>query len=272
MVFRWDGGFIMVPWDRFEDGVTWYTKHMGWTCLDQVVTPVGKKAFLKMPRLGVVTLKSFEAEFEHFKSDSSFEGHTRVGFEVVSLKETLAYFKREGIKVSGMTELPTGQLSFDIFGFDNARMTAVHNPSLEGQFPDARITGFSDVNVRIGVRDVMKAAAWYEENLGLKFVKQYGSDYAHLQVEDAYDWIQLSEVFYDNVWLEQMEDALFEKANPSVRNYFDIRPEVFFETYNQLKAKGLEPSEIAGNPNTGWAGFHFFDLDGNRINVWSYPA
>ncbi len=262
----------MVSWDRFEDGVNWYSKHMRWKCLDQVVTPVGKKAFFKMPRLGVVTLKSFEADFEHFQSESSFEGHTRVGFEVVNLKETLAYFEREGIKISEVTELPTGQLSFDIYGFENARITAVHNPDLEGQFPEARITGFSDVNVRIGVRDVNQSAAWYQENLGLKLVKQYDQDYAHLQVEDAYDWIQLSEVFYDNIWLERLEDASFEKGNPSVRNYFDIRPELFYETYNQLKSKGLEPSEIAGNPTAGWAGFHFFDLDGNRINVWSYAV
>ncbi|MEZ7173199.1 VOC family protein [Sporosarcina sp. OR05] len=271
MTFRWDGGFIMVSWDKFEEGIEWYTKHMGWTCLDSVVTPVGKKAFLKMPRLGVVTLKSFEGEFEHLKSEGDFEGHTRVGFEVTNLEDALSYFEKEGIKISNMVTLPTGQVSFDIHSFDNARITAVHNRSLEGQFPEARVTGFGDVNVRIGVKDINKAVAWYRENLGVKVVEQ-NDNYAHLQVEDAYDWMQLSQVFYDNIWLEKIEGITFEKANPSVRNYFDVRPVLFHETYNQLKDNGLNPSEVAGNPHNGWAGFHFFDLDGNRINVWSYPA
>jgi catechol 2,3-dioxygenase-like lactoylglutathione lyase family enzyme len=272
MNFRWDGGFIMVSWDKFEEGVEWYTKHMGWTCLDQVITPVGKKAFLKMPRVGVVTLKSFESDLEHFMDDTNFEGHTRMGFEVTNLEETLEYFAREGIQVSELTTLPTGQVSFDIIAFENARLTAVYNQTIEGEFPSARITGFSDVNVRIGVSDLDKAIAWYQEYLGVKLVKQYNGDFAHLQIEDAYDWIQLSEVFYDNIWLEKLEHVAFTKSNPTVRNYFDIRPEVFEETYNHLKQKGVELSEVAGDPQNGWAGFHFFDLDGNRINVWSYPA
>lgn len=271
MVFRWDGGFIMISWGKFEEGIEWYTKHFGWTCLDSVITPVGKKAFLKMPRLGVVTLKSFEGDFEHFSSAGKFEGHTRVGFEVANLDATLSYFEREGIEVSNMITLPTGQVSFDIHALENARITAIHNKSLEGQFLEARVTGFSDVNVRIGVNNINKAVTWYQENLGLKLVEQH-DNYAHLQVEDAYDWMQLSQVFYDNILLEKLDEITYEKANPSVRNYFDVRPELFYETYNQLKEKGLEPSEIAGKPGNGWAGFHFFDLDGNRINVWSYPA
>lgn len=104
MKYRWDGGFIKVSWDKFEEGVEWYTKHMGWTCLYQVITPVGKEAFLKMPRLGVITLKSFESDMEHFKADNSFEGNMRMGYEITNLGETLNYFDREGIKV---TELST---------------------------------------------------------------------------------------------------------------------------------------------------------------------
>ncbi len=190
---------------------------------------------------------------------------------MTNLEDTLSYFEREGIKVSNRVTLPTGQISFDIHAFDNARLTEVHNKALEGQFPEARVTGFGDVNVRIGVSDIHNAVAWYEKNLGVKVVEQ-NDNYAHLQVEDAYDWMQLSQVYYDNIWLEQIEGITFENANPSVRNYFDVRPDVFHETYNQLKENGLNPSEVAGNPHNGWAGFQFFDLDGNRINVWSYPA
>lgn len=270
MTFRWDGGFIMVSWDNFEEGVSWYTSHMGWKCLDQVITPVGKKAFLKMPRSGVVTLKSFESNLEHFQASSGYEGHVRLCFETVDLEETLAYFQKAGIRVSDLITLPSGEVSFDIFAFENARLTAVHNPKQDGKFPGVRIPAFSEVNMRIGVTDIQKAADWYQDNLGLKLV-QLNRDYAHMQVEDAYDWMQLNQIFYDNILLEEVQTEGYEKGSPSIRNYFDLRPEVFFETYEKLKQKGLDPSEIAGDPRKGWAGFHFYDLDGNQINIWSYP-
>jgi catechol 2,3-dioxygenase-like lactoylglutathione lyase family enzyme len=272
MTFRWDGGFIMVSWDGFDEGVEWYTKHMGWSCLDKVITPVGKKAFFKMPRLGVVTLKSFEGEFEHFQKGSGFEGHARLCFEMLDMEAALSYFKKEGIEVTPITELPGGRKSFDISAFENVRITAVYNPDEEVEFPDARITGFGPVNARFAVKNLDEAIGWYEEHLGLKLVNRWGSHFAHMQVEDAYDWMQHKQVFYDSVWLETDAEAVYEKGDPSARNYFDVRPEEFYETYKLLQEKGLNPSEIAGNPAAGWAGFHFFDPDGNRINVWSYPA
>src|SRR5690606_7041085 len=122
-------------------------------------------------------------------------------------------------EVSNIITLPTGQVSFDIHAFDHARITAIHNKSLDGQFLEETVTGFSDVNVRIGVSNIRKAVAWYQENLGVKLVEQH-DNYAHLQVEDAYDWMQLSQVYYDNILLEKLDGITFEKANPSVRNYF----------------------------------------------------
>ncbi|MCA1035092.1 VOC family protein [Bacillus infantis] len=271
MTFRWDGGFIMVSWDGFEEGVEWYTKHFGWSCLDKIISPVGKKAFLKMPRLGVVTLKSFEGNFEHFQKDSGTEGHVRLCFEILDIDRSLSYFKNEGIEVTPIAELPGGQKSFDIIAYENARITAVYNSDEADQFPDARITGFGPVNARIGVRNLDEAISWYEEHLGLRLAKRFGSEFAHMQVEDAYDWIQHKQIFHDSVWLETAAGTAFEKGSPSARNYFDLRPDEFYQTYELLSEKGLSPSEIAGNPTAGWGGFHFYDPDGNMINVWSYP-
>jgi len=118
------------------------------------------------------------------------------------------------------------------------------------------------------------SAEWYEKNLGFKVVEVKAAEgFAHLQTEDAYDRNALGQQFWDNIWLLQSTDSRVEKPNDTkARTYYDIRPEVFFEEYNKLIHKGIKPSEIAGDPINGWGGFHIYDPDNNRINVWSYKA
>ncbi|MCH1625809.1 VOC family protein [Ferdinandcohnia quinoae] len=269
MMFRWDGGFIMVSWDGFDEGVEWYTHHFGWTCLDKVITPVGKKAFLQMPKAGVVTLKSFEGDYEHFLNDHGEEGNVRLCFEIGDLERMIDYARLNKIPFSTPITLPNGMKSIDIIGFENARFTVFENPSLKDTYPEAKILGFGEVNTRIGVTNLDHAVEWYTKNLG--FIKKevnHEMGFAHLQTEDAYDRHVLKETFYDNIYLEKIETAV--KGNPSVRTYFDIRPDEFFDAYNMLIKNGVTPSQIAGDPMKGWGGFHIFDPDGNRINIWSY--
>ncbi|QTD43140.1 VOC family protein [Sporosarcina sp. Te-1] len=271
MAFRWDGGFIMVAWDKFDEGVEWYTTHLGWTCLDKIVTPVGKKAFLKMPRLGVVTLKSFESDLDHFQVREKHEGETRLCFETVDLEDTLAYFTNEEIQITELEVLPTGHRRFDIETFDGTRLTVVHNPKQDGQFENVRVTGFSDiVCMTIGVSDMDQSIGWYDKHLGF-LLGDRKEQHAFLNVEDAYDWNELKMVEYDTILFEQIELESVKNGYPSIRNYFDVRPELFYNAYQRLEEEGIQVSEIAGNAKTGWAGFHFHDPDGNQINVWSYP-
>ncbi|WP_442599794.1 VOC family protein [Neobacillus sp. D3-1R] len=269
MMFRWDGGFIMVSWDGFDDAVNWYTTHMGWECLDKIVTPVGKKAFLKMPKAGVVTLKSFEGDYEHFHRTDGEEGHLRLCFEIGDLDDTIAYFKENNITYSEPTVLLNGMKSFDFFGYENARFTVFENSTSKGQYPNSRVLGFGEVNTRIGVTDLKKAVDWYTNHLGFMVVSvDENKGVAHLQTEDAYFKHALKETVMDNIFLEKIAEPV--KGNPSVRTYFDIRPDEFLDAYNQLIKNGFIPSQIAGNPMKGWGGFHFYDPDGNQINVWSY--
>jgi hypothetical protein len=32
-MFRFDGGFLMVPMEKFDEGVDWFVTHLGWECL-----------------------------------------------------------------------------------------------------------------------------------------------------------------------------------------------------------------------------------------------
>ncbi len=93
-----------------------------------------------------------------------------------------------------------------------------------------------------------------------------------IQTEDAYDRNVLDERHLDNIWLIQSSKRSELPNDNKARTYYDIRPGIFFQKYNRLIKSGIKPSEIAGDPINGWGGFHFYDPDQNRINVWSYKA
>ncbi|MDP5275850.1 VOC family protein [Chengkuizengella axinellae] len=272
-VFECDGGFIMVSWDKFDEGIEWYSKHMGWKCADVILSPLGKKAFFPLPDGGQVTLKSFESKFDHFKQEDGFEGHIRLGFRLADLEANYAYFQKHDIEVSEITELPNGIRTFDFYGFENTRITATEDSRKDGLYPDSRLIGFG--YTRIGVTNLDNAIPWYEDIIGMKKKVDQELPYGYSRMDvklSKYGAEAVKKEYIDDVWLEPIpQGSKVEKSNPSVRTYFYVKPELFRSTHQLLAEKGIETSKTAGEPEKGFAGFHFFDPDGNRLNVWSYP-
>ncbi|WP_010097159.1 VOC family protein [Ornithinibacillus scapharcae] len=273
-MYRWDGGFIMVDPEKFEIGVQWYQDILGWDCVDRITTWVGRKAFMKLPRSGMVTIKSFEGEYEHFEP-SEVEGNVKLVFVTYDLHKTQKYLEGVDVQLTETKQLPNGQRFCEIIAFDKTKLTIVEEPN-EGDdnvYPASGIIGFGKVNTIIHVKDPAISAKWYENYLGFEIVEiSEDNGYAHLQTEDAYDRNVLGERFLDNIWLLSSSQSVNIPNDNKARTYYDIRPETFFEEYNKLIKSGIKPSEIAGDPINGWGGFHFYDPDHNRINVWSYKS
>lgn len=273
-MYRWDGGFIMVEPEKFDDAITWYETILGWKCLDKVTSWVGKKGFMKMPRSGVVTIKSFEGVYDHFQSPET-KGNVKLGFATYDLDETLSYLAENDVEFTEIQVLPNGQRYCEIYGFNQTNLTIVEEARGEDRtvYPPSGIVGFGTVNTIIHVRDPRLSAQWYEKHLGFEVVEVDAENgYAHMRTEDAYDRNVLNQCFWDNIWLLQTTKIVKKPNDNQARTYYDIRPDVFFDEYNKLIRNGIKPSEIAGDPINGWGGFHIYDLDNNRINVWSYIA
>lgn len=262
----------MVHPDQFEDAIQWYQDILGWECVDQITSSVGRKGFMKLPRAGMVTIKSFEGDHDHFQSPVT-EGNVRLGFATYHLDKTLSYLKDRKIEVSSIKLLPGGQRYCDIVAFDNTRLTLVEENKGEDEreYPPSGVLGFGTVNVIIHVKDPEFSASWYKEHLGFVIEEiDEGRGFAHLKTEDAYDRNVLNECFWDHIWLLKSKDTVKKPNDNRARTYYDIRPEFVFDEYHRLIKNGLEPSKMAGDPINGWGGFHFYDPDNNRINVWSY--
>jgi len=260
--FEFDGGFIMVPSERFDEGVEWYRKHMGWELIDTALSPVGRKAFFRLPGGGQANLKSFEMEHEHFTPQNYEEGHTRFCFRTANLEKALGYFREQGIACSEPFQMPDGTFGADITVFCNVRLTLSEDRQLEGEYPDARVIRYASKPLWLGVRDLNAAVEWYEAVLGLK---RSAADYS----DQGFALLGESEGDWEYVWLEQLPaSAPYAKANPGARLYFVIWDrEQFLETERRLREQGIETSEPVGER---WTGFHFYDPDGNRLNVWNY--
>ncbi len=130
--FKFDGGFIMVPGDRIEEAVEWYHKHMGWKLKGTADTPVGRKAFFRMPIQGQANLKAFESEIDHFTLTGYEEGNNRFCFRVANLAETLYYFREQGTECTAPILMPDGTFSADIVAFGGVRLTLSEDRKLQG--------------------------------------------------------------------------------------------------------------------------------------------
>lgn len=257
--FKFDGGFIMVPWEQFDEAIEWYRDKMGWQLKGTGNGPVGRKAFFKMPGSGQANLKSFESELDHFTSKDYNEGNCRFCFRTANLDRTLEYFDNQGIKCTAPLKMPDGTRSADILAFGNVRLTLSEDRKLEGKFPESRVIQYAAKPLWLGVSDLEASINWYERICGWERSKKNYQNRGFGLMRETWDF----------VWLEELNmERSLKKANPGARLYFRIKKqEDLYKTHEWLKGQEIETSEIVGER---WKGFHFYDPDGNRLNVWSY--
>lgn len=266
-VFGFDGGFIMASWDRFEEAADWYGTHFGWEPRGNEQTAVGKMAFFGLPLYGQMNVKSFQTEWEHYRNDGSYEGSCRLCFCVADLEAALRYFGENSIQVSEPQKLPDGREYIEIEAFEGAKITAVHKPLKPNPYPASRLIGFGDISMIIHVSNLAASVNWYETILGFEKVADGPDSQSAVlrMVMSEYGKDVVSEEFPHHVWMiEDPSVAGAPRGNPKARAYFQVFPHELEQSRSWLVAHDVPVSELALND------YHFYDPDGNRLNVWSY--
>ncbi|MBD3918396.1 VOC family protein [Paenibacillus sp. PR3] len=248
-VNRYDGGWIKVGSNR-KEAIEWYCITLGLKVSWDL--PEEKMTHLNFPTEGGITLKGLN------DGESVLpEANVRFCFETLRLQDAYDAVKRSGTRVSEIYEGPGYVQSFDFYDLDNTRLTAVDTRQvIRDRFPDAL---FASDSIRIGVSDLQKSIQWYADYLGFEAIQQ-DATYALLKNEEG-----------SVITLEKLPaDAFNGIQDPAVRPFFVIESSnQFLAAHELLRNEGIEVSSIEGNVNT-LAIYHLYDLDGNRINIWTF--
>jgi catechol-2,3-dioxygenase len=170
--------------------------------------------------------------------------------------------KESNIRVTDIYRGPGGLRYFDFWATAECiRLTAQEDPAGSSSV-------FEPSWTRIGVSNLKSATAWYHQNVGMLTVEvneKEGYAIMSLGVNHKPDNVSL--------WvLEQLPiDIRPEKIDASVRPYGFVESRHDFFTYHQnLRSRGIDVSEIGGFMEKGLVAFHFYDPDGNRLNIMSF--
>ncbi|WP_273853071.1 VOC family protein [Guptibacillus spartinae] len=116
-------------------------------------------------------------------------------------------------------------------------------------------------SVFIPVTDLDKATVWYEENLGVTKIDEWGEGTG----KGAGFYFPNGPTQLGLVQVETSQPTEFQVQNEQKNSYFNFLVEDIYAFYHDLKCEGVKTSEI--EKFGGMTCFDFYDPDGNPFSV-----
>lgn len=239
---HFDGQFIHVLWDNYQNAIAWFEEYFGWSVLrreDWKVDPACSVGAMAQMEHGtwLVTYLTETRLAHHFSERGTVESHVRTCFRVRDLAARHERLLADGVRMSPIYDGPKARY-FDVWATpEGIRLTLQEDETLEDD-------GVHPSWVRIGVRDVTEAIRWYESVTGMRLVERENNDrfaIMALKLNHAAD--------QDSLWvLEQLPDgANTDRRSGQVQPVCWIRSRnEFFAYHKHLRSSGVETSEIGG--------------------------
>lgn len=259
-----DGGLIDVLYDQHPQMLTWFSEQMGlkgnsWHGPTDREADATLFSTLSLPDHGAFHLYSVltRRRLGHWYSErGTVDGHLRFTFQCPNLPKTHAAFQERSIRTTAIGVGPEGREYFDFYSPEGTRLTAVSYPEKAEKYPEASFTNFAPAWME--VTDLERSVQWYKDLLGIDVVEDHSAE--------GYMYMQ------SFLWLTAVPaEEHVGKVDDAARIYF-ICPsrQQFTELHERLAQAGAQPSPYMNPPGSRWSAFHFYDPDGNRLNVWSY--
>lgn len=255
--FRWDGGFLFVPYDEHEQAVRWYEEHLGlalkWSTNADKHDPASaaeKMSSLEFPAGGLIHLKSVASQepLGHFPVVCSPETGVGFTFNSPDIIRTRDYFISNGIDAGDIHEGPDGFPRFEFKGYNGTKLV-IRDEEQIGEPANELISGYGPWYVE--VPDLERAVPWYEQIL----------DMEDSRVIVPNRCVKIGGSFY---LVHEASDKPFSKADGAACPYFFTSS--IHDEHERFRSLGVDVSEVVG---TGWKAMHIYDQFGNRINFWS---
>ncbi|WP_127531779.1 VOC family protein [Paenibacillus kobensis] len=261
-----DGTTVDVLWDNHDAAIEWYRRHMAWE-IGQTENwkPDPRCTQGRMTRLnwGTWLISSLTSERlpHHYAERGTVESNVRLCWRTRDIKAVHRRFQSDGVRLSDLYRGPGNTEYFDFWATNEGiRFTAQEDQSVQED-------GFVPSWIRIGVRELAQSAEWYRRYMGMEVendFSEYGFVIMSLGLNHQRD--------QKSLWvLEQLpEGAYTGKVSGQVWPVCWIPDrEALFQYRTHLIDSGIEASEVGGFVTRGLISFHFYDPDGNRLNVSS---
>jgi|GEM_PF-1118677 len=260
---NYDGGFIHVLWDYHEAAAAWYSRHFLWRSgetHDSGSERLTRHAF----GTWIKSVRSEQGQPPHPELvERGVDGHVRWCWNTKDLVAAHHYFRTEGVRVSTIYSGPGGRDYFDLWAtYEGTRLTVCGWPELERDEGARLYPGW----VRIGVTDLEASREWYSTYVGMAVREEYP--------EQGWALMALGVEHHPGAslwWLETLPQGVYTgRVNGPASPCLVLHDKAAFQRYRQfLQDSGIVVSEVFGRLG-GFARFHFFDPDGNRVSIQSY--
>lgn len=259
-----DGQFVDVLWDNHENCVSWFEKYFSWKVIRQEDWKVDPRCLEgKMTQMNdgtwLVTYLTNSRLPHHFAERGTVESNIRLCFRIQDLEKIHNRISEDGIRVSSIYDGPKTRY-FDVWATsEGIRLTLQEDLSV----PSAELLPSW---IRIGVSNLDDSIKWYEKYMGMKVVERSQNDPFVIMA------LKLNHSEGDSLWVleQKLDDTYTGKVDGQVQPICWIKDrDDFFKYHQYLINSGVETSEIGGFITRGMVSFHFYDKDGNRLNVSS---
>ncbi|MFF2092193.1 VOC family protein [Paenibacillus sp. NPDC058174] len=262
LMFEYDETHISVPEGSLEQAIQWYTRHLGLEpkpgfgpC---TLHPSMKGILMQFPNgQGSLHLVTVSEDQEHFRVNREHGDHFHLQLKAKDVRAAFAYAQENSIRTSSLIE-EHGEVRFQLYDPYGNRLTVTQGKDSAVEPTGSGIYG-CDIPV-VGVSDLEKSVEWYTKVLGLKkSARGSGDGYALLRGIYRHNGAKVNH-------LQLVHDPNCTNptaGRPGVRQYF------FVERHNLKKAYQKAQKWCTLISPLEDKAFHFYDPDGNRINVYS---
>jgi catechol 2,3-dioxygenase-like lactoylglutathione lyase family enzyme len=255
---RYEGGHIGISGDRAL-AVEWYCRHLGLTVAWDGA--VEGQTLLRFPAPSAIPLVSVQGgtggNLWGPAGDERRVTNVRLCLACPSLEGMHRLLVSEGVRVEPIIAGPNGVACFDFYDLEGTRLTATATDDSGGSAAMTRFSGYAAP--RYGVRDLTAAIDWYAAHLGTRLLARQDADGTAL--------LELGDFL--PIWLETLPPHADVSRKPDFARPYFLSLDID-EAHAWASEHGLDPSPITGSP-TALRVFHFWDPDGNQLNVWRYP-
>lgn len=258
--FEYDETHISIPHGTLETAIPWYAHHLGLEPKPGFgpcsLHPSMKGILMQFPNgQGSLYLITVSEDQEHFRVDRGQSDNVRLQLKAKNVGMAYAYAQENNIPTSNLLE-ERGGTWFHLYDPYGNRLTVTQGKESDVEPAGSGIYG-CDLPV-VGVSDLERSVAWYSNVLGLKKSGRTSGD-DHAVMRGSY---RHNGAIVNILQLVQEPNGSIPTAcRPGVRHYFYVEPHNLGKAYRKAQkwCKLVSPLEEKS--------FHFYDPDGNRINV-----